>query len=54
MFGLFKKKTEKQVLEEKYRKLLEKSHRLSTVNRRQADEALAQAEEVAKEMAKLP
>jgi len=46
MFGLFKKKTEKEKLEEQYRKLLSEAHQLSHTNRKSADEKLAEAEEI--------
>lgn len=48
MFGLFKRKSEKEKLEEKYSKLLEESFKLSSVNRKLADAKTAEAEEVAK------
>ncbi|MDX1762601.1 MAG: Lacal_2735 family protein [Christiangramia sp.] len=53
MFGLFKKKSEIEKLEIKYRKLLEESHRLSTTNRSQSDEKMYEANEVLKEIDKL-
>jgi len=34
MFGLFKKKSEKEKLQEQYTKLLQEAHRLSTTNRK--------------------
>ena len=46
MFGIFKKKTEKEKLEEQYRKLLSEAHQLSHTNRKAADEKLAEAEEI--------
>ena len=46
MFGLFRNK--KKALEKKYAKLLEESHRLSHVNRKQSDLKLAEANEVLK------
>ncbi len=51
MFGLFKKKSEKEVLQEKYKKLMGEAHKLST--RRLSDEKVADAEEVLKQMEKL-
>ncbi len=46
MFGLFKKKTEKEKLQELYAKLLSDSHKLSHTNRKAADAKLAEAEEI--------
>jgi hypothetical protein len=50
MFGLFKKKTEKEKLQEQYAKLMEEAHKLSHVDRRKADAKMAEAEEVAKKI----
>jgi acyl-[acyl carrier protein]--UDP-N-acetylglucosamine O-acyltransferase len=50
MFGLFKKKSEIEKLQEQYKALLEKSHQLSTKNRTEADKAMAEAEEIAKKI----
>ncbi|MFQ3213176.1 MAG: hypothetical protein ACI9C9_000703, partial [Marivirga sp.] len=49
-FGLFKKKTEKEKLNETHQKLLQEYHRLSTIDRKQADHKMAEAEEVAKKI----
>jgi len=46
MFGLFKKKTEREVLLERYKKLMEESHSLSTTDRRKSDQKFAEAEEL--------
>ena len=48
MFGLFKKKSEKEKLQEQYSKLLKESHRLSTVNRAESDKKAAEADAIAK------
>ena len=53
MFGLFKKKTEKEKLQEKYEKLLKESFELSTVNRQLSDIKAYDAEEVMKQLEKL-
>ncbi|WP_394746819.1 Lacal_2735 family protein [Spongiimicrobium salis] len=53
MFGLFKKKSQKELLEKKYRKLMEEAHRLSTTNRKLSDEKVFEAEEVLKQLDKL-
>jgi hypothetical protein len=46
MFGLFKKKSEKQVLVEQYKKLMKESHSLSTTDRTESDKKYAEAQEV--------
>ncbi|MEM9077283.1 MAG: Lacal_2735 family protein [Bacteroidota bacterium] len=53
MFGLFKKKSEKEKLQEKYAKLLKEAHTLSTSNRKLSDEKTYEAEQVMKEIEKL-
>jgi hypothetical protein len=53
MFGLFKKKTEKEKLEEKYDKLLKEAYTLSTTNRKMSDQKTYEASEVLKEIDKL-
>ena len=50
MFGLFKKKSKVEKLEEKYRNLLEEAHRLSTFNRSKSDEKMYEANEILKEI----
>lgn len=50
MFGLFKKKTEIEKLQELYQKLQEESYKLSTVDRAKSDLKAAEAEEVAKKI----
>ncbi len=53
MFGLFKKKSEKEKLQEAYAKMLSDAHKLSHSNRTAADKLLAEAEEIAKKIDKL-
>lgn len=53
MFGLFKKKSEKEKLQESYVKMLSEAHKLSHSNRKAADKLMAEAEEIAKKMEKL-
>ncbi|NLR93660.1 MULTISPECIES: Lacal_2735 family protein [Flammeovirga] len=53
MFGLFKKKSPKEKLEAKYKKLLEESHRLSHTDRKASDLKMYEANEVLKELEKL-
>lgn len=50
MFGLFKKKSEKDKLYEKYQKLTKEAHSLSTVNRKLSDQKVFEAEEVMKKL----
>ena len=50
MFGLFGKKSEKEKLQDKYAKLMAEAHKLSTTNRKQSDEKVAEAEEVMKKI----
>lgn len=50
MFGLFKKKSPKDKLNEKYEKLMEESFRLSKTDRKASDLKRAEAEEVMKEL----
>ncbi len=50
MFGLFKKKSELEKLQDEYKKLMGDFHRLSTSDRSAADAAFAKAEEVGKKM----
>lgn len=54
MFGLFKKKTEQEKLQDQYKKLLAEAHALSHSNRRASDQKTAEAEEVAKKLEALP
>lgn len=46
MFNLFKRKSELDKLRNKYKELLDKSHKLSTVNRQESDKVFYQANEV--------
>lgn len=50
MFGLFKKKTEKEKLYAKYKKLMAESHQLSTSNRTLSDQKAHEASEVLKKI----
>lgn len=53
MFGLFKKKSEFEKLQETYKSLLDKSYKLSHSNRAEADKVMAEAEEIAKKIEEL-
>jgi hypothetical protein len=46
MFGLFKKKNQEEVLQEKYKKILKEAFELSTTNRSASDKKQAEAQEV--------
>ena len=53
MFGIFKKKSEKEKLQTKYETLLKEAHTLSTTNRKLSDQKTFEAEEVMKLLEKL-
>ncbi|MBD3889466.1 MAG: hypothetical protein ACI9NI_002623 [Olleya marilimosa] len=53
MFGIFKKKTEKEKLQAQYEKLLKEAHTLSTTNRKLSDQKTFEAEEVMKKLENL-
>jgi hypothetical protein len=48
MFGLFKKKSEVERLQDEFKKLSEESFRLSRSNRRESDKKAEEADEVMK------
>ncbi len=50
MFGLFKKKTEVEKLQEKYQKLMKEAFDLSKINRSESDTKYAEADEVQKQI----
>jgi hypothetical protein len=50
MFGLFRKKTEVEKLQEKFSKLMQESHKLSTINRSESDKKYAEADAIAKQI----
>lgn len=50
MFGLFKKKSEVEKLQEQYKKLMADYHRLSTIDRAASDAAYAKADEITKQL----
>ncbi|NQX84695.1 MAG: Lacal_2735 family protein [Flavobacteriaceae bacterium] len=53
MFGLFKKKLEKDKLYDQYQKLTKEAHSLSTTNRKLSDQKIYEAEEIMKKLEKL-
>lgn len=50
MFGIFKKKSKEEQLNQEYKKLLEESYKLSTVNRALSDQKAFEANEILKEL----
>ena len=46
MFGIFKKKSEKEKLQVKYQQLKEKAFKMSKINRKESDRLEAEAQEV--------
>lgn len=54
MFGIFKRKTEKEKLEVQYEKLLKESYKLSTINRTASDAKAAEANAILKKIETLP
>ena len=53
MFGLFKKKTEKEKMQEQYEKLLREAFVLSSSNRRVSDQKIFEANEMMKQLEQL-
>ncbi|WP_405414542.1 Lacal_2735 family protein [Maribacter sp. Asnod1-A12] len=53
MFGIFKKKSEKDKLRNQYEKLLKEAHGLSTTNRKMSDQKAFEADEIMKKIEKL-
>ncbi len=53
MFGLFKRKTERERLQEKYAQLMEEAHNLSSVNRKLSDDKVYEAESIMKRIENL-
>ncbi|SNR51716.1 hypothetical protein SAMN06265371_104204 [Lutibacter agarilyticus] len=53
MFGLFKKKSEKDKLYEQYKKLTKEAHSLSSNNRKLSDQKVYEAEEIMKKLENL-
>ncbi|WP_147676617.1 Lacal_2735 family protein [Algibacter pacificus] len=53
MFGLFKKKSEKEKLQLQYEKLMKEAHTLSTTNRKMSDQKTYDAEQIMKQLEQL-
>lgn len=54
MFGLFKKKTEREKLNKKYNELMKEAYELSKINRTASDSKYAQADALQKKIDSLP
>jgi hypothetical protein len=54
MFGLFKKKSEKEKLSAEYKKLMEEAFNLSKTDRKASDAKTAEADAILKKMEALP
>lgn len=50
MFKLFKKKSEEEKLQEKYKKLMEEAFKLQTINRSDSDQKYLEADNVLKQI----
>ncbi len=50
MFGIFKKKSELEKLQEKYKKVLEESYKLSHTNRAASDQKAVEANDILKQI----
>ncbi|WP_405562306.1 Lacal_2735 family protein [Polaribacter sp. Asnod6-C07] len=50
MFGLFKKKSEIEKLQEKYKKLMEEAYKLQSINRSDSDQKYLEADTLLKKI----
>lgn len=50
MFGLFKKKSEKELLQQQYKKLMAQAFKLSTTNRKLSDDKVYEADQIMKKI----
>lgn len=53
MFGLFKKKSEIEKLQESYKKLMEEAYKLQSINRSQSDHKYQEADNILKKIENL-
>ena len=53
MFGLFKRKTERERLQERYAQLMEEAYNLSSSNRKLSDDKVYEAESIMKRIESL-
>jgi hypothetical protein len=54
MFGLFKKKTEREKIQEQYSKMMDEAFKLSHTDRKASDNKYAEAEQLIKRLRTLP
>jgi hypothetical protein len=50
MFGLFKKKSEVEKLQEKYKKIMEEGFKLQSINRKDSDQKYLEADNLLKKI----
>lgn len=50
MFGLFKKKSEVEKLQDKYKKLMEDAYKLQSINRSDSDQKYLEADNILKKI----
>jgi thermostable 8-oxoguanine DNA glycosylase len=53
MFGLFKKKSEVEILQDKYKKVMEEAYKLQSINRSESDQKYLEADTILKKIALL-
>ena len=52
MFGIFKKKSEVEKLQDKYKKIMEEAFKLQSINRSSSDKKYAEANDILKQIEK--
>jgi hypothetical protein len=50
MFGIFKKKSQVEKLQEKYKKVMEEGYKLQSINRTDSDSKYKEADDILKEI----
>ena len=53
MFGLFKKKSKSEKLQDEYKKLMEEAFKLQSVSRKESDQKYLEADKVLREIEEL-
>ena len=53
MFNLFKKRSEVEILQKKYEKLMEEAYKLSSINRAESDKKVGEADLILKQIEEL-
>ena len=53
MFGIFKKKSEKDKLQESYKKVMEEAYKLQSINRTDSDKKYLEADNILKKIESL-